>query len=138
MAFVGSDQMNTILEKFLDLKEILNSFNGLEKNFNWLLTDLDGAYPDNYFEDYRIFKEVNDRLNNYWIAGENLTKLANSEEFYLIWGALSAFNKKETINLDDIKEEPYADGNPDFWVEKPKIQHPKAVVELVFWDSSLI
>lgn len=37
-----------------------------------------------------------------------------------------------------LKEEPYADGNPDFWIETPTIQHPKAIIELVFWDSSLI
>jgi len=125
--------LNTILEEFLTLKDILNSFDGLEKDFNWLLTDLEWFNPDeylDYFEDYR--------LNKFWITGENLKKLAENEDFYLIWGVISAFDKKEKINLDDIKEEPYADGNPKFWVENPKIQHPKAVVELVFWDSSLI
>lgn len=29
-------------------------------------------------------------------------------------GSFSAFDKKETINLDMLKEEPYADGNPGF------------------------
>lgn len=133
--------MNTILEKFLDLKEILKSFNGLEKNYNWLLTDLDWSNPDNYldyFEDYRIFKESNNSLNNYWITGENLTKLANNKEVYFIWGVFSAFEKNETIDLDEIKEEPFADGNPNFWVDNPKIQHPKAIAELVLWDSSCI
>ncbi|MEK1832785.1 hypothetical protein AAAC51_39280 [Priestia megaterium] len=37
-----------------------------------------------------------------------------------------------------LKEEPYADGNPNFWIETPAIQHPKTITELVFWDSSLI
>jgi F420-0:gamma-glutamyl ligase len=50
---------------------------------------------------------------------------------YFIWGVFSAFEKNETIDLDEIKVEPYAEGNP-------KIQHPKAVVELVLWDSSSI
>ncbi|OIK15119.1 hypothetical protein BIV60_10340 [Bacillus sp. MUM 116] len=133
--------MNTILEKFFGLKEILNSFDGLEKKYNWLLTDLDGFYTENfldYVEDYRIFEESNNCLDTYWITGENLARLANCKEFYPIWGVFSAFDKKETIDLDDIKEEPFADGNPNFWVKNPKIQHPKAVVELVFWDSSLI
>lgn len=39
--------MNTILEGFLELKEILNSFNRLEKDYNWLLTDLDWSYEEN-------------------------------------------------------------------------------------------
>ena len=134
--------MNTIFKDFLGLKEILNSFNGLEKDYNWLLTDLDWAYPENYldyFEKYRIFEYNDNRLNKYyWITGENLTKLANNEEVYFIWGVFSAFDKNETIDLDAIKEEPYADGNPNFWVKNPEIQHPKAIVELVLWDSSLI
>ncbi|MEY9869154.1 hypothetical protein ABIE66_004533 [Peribacillus sp. B2I2] len=130
--------MNTILEEFLELKEILNSFNGLNKDYNWLLTDLDWSYPENYldyFEDYRI---IDDPHNNFWITGENLTELANNKDFHFIWGVFSAFDKNEKIDLDDIKEEPYADGNPNFWVENPIIQHPKAMVELVLWDSSLI
>lgn len=133
--------MNTILENFLGLKEILNAFNGLEKNYNWLLTDLDWSYPEHhldYFEDFRIFDSSDNCLNSYWITGENLTKLANDNKVYFIWGVFSAFDKNQTIDLGEIKEEPYADGNPDFWGENPKIQHPKAIVELVFWDSSLI
>ena len=111
------------------------------KKYNWLLTDLDWSYPENYldyFEDYREFRSSDDGLNKYWITGDKLKKLANNKEFYFIWGVFSAFEKNETIDLDDIKVEPYADGNPNFWVENPKIQHPKAVVELVLWDSSLI
>ncbi|PAD66389.1 hypothetical protein CHH83_24165 [Bacillus sp. 7586-K] len=133
--------MNTVLDDFLELKEILNSFNGLEQKYNWLLTDLDWTYPENYldyFEDYREFEDSNDRLNNYLITDDKLMQLANNKEVYFIWGVLSAFEKNETIDLDEIKVEPYGDGNPNFWVENPKIQHPKAVAELVFWDSSLI
>ncbi|MGJ7911489.1 hypothetical protein [Neobacillus sp. LXY-1] len=63
--------MNTIFDDFLELKEILNSFNGLQQK--WLLTDLDWSYPKNcldYFEDYREFEDSNDRLNNYWGTGD--------------------------------------------------------------------
>ncbi len=132
--------MNTILESFYDLKEIVSSFNNLHEKYNWLLSDLDGSFPDkylHYFTDYRIY---NNRTNTstYWITGEKLTELANKEDIYFIWGVFSAFDKKEIINLDVLKEEPYAHGNPDFWIEAPIIQHPKAIIELVFWDSSLI
>ncbi len=133
--------MNSILEDFLELKEILNSFRRLEKEYNWLLTDLDWSHPANYleyFKDYRIFEDNGEHPNKYWITGEDLAKLANQKDIYFIWGVFSAFDKNETIDLNAIKEEPYADGNPNFWVENPKIQHPKAVVELVLWDSSLI
>lgn len=132
--------MNTILESFYDLKEIVSSFNNLHEKYNWLLSDLDGSFPEkylNYFTDYRIYNNgING--NTYWITGEKLTELANKEDIYFIWGVFSAFDKKEIINLDVLKEEPYADGNPDFWIEEPIIQHSKATIELVFWDSSLI
>lgn len=129
--------MNTILEDFIALKDILKSFKGIEKKYNWILTDLDWFYPDNYldfFLDYRI----NDDRRIYLITGENLIKLANLKEVYFIWGVFSAFEKTEIIDLDNIKEEPYADGNPNFWVDNPEIQHSKAVAELVLWDSTLI
>ncbi|MDM5294246.1 hypothetical protein QUF81_13770 [Peribacillus simplex] len=86
-------------------------------------------------EDYRIFDNLH---NNFWITGENLKKLANNKDFYFIWGVFSAFDKNEKNDLDDIKVEPYADGNPNLWGETPNIQHPKAKVELVLWDSSAI
>lgn len=131
--------MNTILKHFLSLKEILNSFNGLEKDYNWLLTDLEWSENHlEYFQDYRIFDDNDDRLNNFWITGENLTKLANQEDVYFIWGVFSAFKMNESLDLDSIQVEPYADGNPKFWVDNPEIQHPKAVAELILWDSSLI
>jgi hypothetical protein len=50
--------MNTILEDFVELKEVIKSFDGIERNFNWLLTDLDWSYPANYldyFIDYRVY-----------------------------------------------------------------------------------
>ena len=135
------EKMNSILGDFLALKEILNSFNGLEKEYNWLLTNLDGFLQETaneYFEDYRIFEDNSNRPNIYWIKGRNLEKLANHKDVFFIWGVFSAFDINEMVDLDNIKVEPYADGNPNFWVENPKIQHPEAVVELVLWDSSLI
>ncbi|MFF2445187.1 hypothetical protein [Priestia megaterium] len=132
--------MNTILEDFYELREILSSFNNLQKKYNWLLTDLDGSLPDaylDYFTDYRVYPNE-DRGSTYWITGEKLTELANKEDIYFAWGVFSAFNKNEDIDLDMLKEEPYGDGNPNFWVETPIIQHPKAMTELVLWDSSLV
>ncbi|WP_409292928.1 hypothetical protein [Peribacillus sp. SCS-37] len=79
--------MNTILEDFFDLKEVLNAFQGLENNYNWLLTDLDWSYPEDhlaYFEDFRIYGGRDDCLNKYWIKGENLSKLANDNKVYFI------------------------------------------------------
>jgi hypothetical protein len=60
------------------------------------------------------------------------------KEVYFIWGVFSAIEKNEIVDLDTIKEEPYADGNPNFWMNNPVIQHTLAVAELVLWDSTLV
>jgi hypothetical protein len=39
--------------------------------------------------------------------------------------------------ISNLEVKPYADGNPGFWVENPKLQHPLAKVEIVCFDSSL-
>lgn len=78
--------MNTILESFYDLKEIVSSFNNLHEKYNWLLSDLDGSFPEkyvNYFTDYRIYNNgING--NTHWITGEKLTELANKGDIYFI------------------------------------------------------
>lgn len=89
--------MNTILESFYDLKEILSSFNNLHEKYNWLLTDLDGSFPDkylDYFTDYRIYNNGTSG-NTYWITGEKLTKLANKEDIYFIWGVFLPLIRKK-------------------------------------------
>jgi hypothetical protein len=50
---------------------------------------------------------------------------------------LSAFSKTTSIDLDNLEVIPYADGNPGFWVDNTQIQHPKALIEIVCFDSSL-
>jgi hypothetical protein len=49
----------------------------------------------------------------------------------------SGFSEK--IDLEEIfrSKLPYADGNPDFWIANPRIQHPLAVIEIIAWDSTL-
>jgi len=48
----------------------------------------------------------------------------------------SGIKKEFDIDVNDLSVEPYADGNPNFWIPEPQIQHPLAEIEIVCWDST--
>lgn len=135
----GVTNLNTILEEYASLEDILDSFDGMDKEFNWILSDLDANLPTDFLDyciDHHSYVERN--TNIYLIEGERLREIAGHQESYFIWGVFSAFEKTTKINLEKLSPVPYAEDNPDFWVENPRIQHPQAVAELVLWDSSLV
>lgn len=49
---------------------------------------------------------------------------------------LLVFAASIDLQVKGSKWVPYADGNPDFWNGCPKIQHPRALVEIVCWDAT--
>ena len=53
----------------------------------------------------------------------------------MIWGVLSGFNKK--ITLEEIMKYtlPYAEDNKDIWENLVCIQHPLSEIEIISWDS---
>lgn len=124
-----------------DLKPIFTSFNGLQNEFHWLLTDLMlNYYPANFLSfsrDAKIFTCLEDSQNSFLFDGESLTKLIFSHDIQFIWGVLSALPKDVEIDLKQLAVTPYAQDNPTFWSSNPQIQHPLAVAEIVCWDSSL-
>ncbi|MFT9847658.1 hypothetical protein [Aneurinibacillus sp. REN35] len=128
--------MNTILENYdqmkypTDLRMVFDAFEGKQKKFNWLLTNLELHY-----EPEEIL--YNNSRTAAWITGEELTRIVYQYKIQFIWGVLSGFKKDITIDLDNLDVEPFADGNRGFWIAAPQIQHPLATVELVCWDSTL-
>ncbi|MFC7371676.1 hypothetical protein ACFQPF_08305 [Fictibacillus iocasae] len=130
--------MNTYLEEFPNLKTVLRSFSGREQHYNWLLTDAEFHDFDRCLKYFESEVTFDDGSIAYWITGENLYKLAFEQEPYFVWGVFSAFDKNENIDLETLKPIPYADGHSSYWNGDPRIQHPKAIAELVFWDSEFI
>ena len=69
--------------------------NMVQKNYNWLITDV-VSYPKT--------KEYEDLFSKEycWISGEQLTRILEKEDFQWIWGVLSGFDKnigiKEVLN----------------------------------------
>lgn len=128
--------MNTILERshqmgyHTDIRLVFEAIQGRQKNFNWLLTNIEC----NHDPDPRIRYPYPTYL---WLTGDEITQLVYSNEIQFIWGVFSGFERH--FDLEDVlpHELPYADGNPHFWISNPQVQHPLATLEIVAWDSTL-
>ncbi|PRT31144.1 hypothetical protein MYW48_05380 [Bacillus cereus] len=129
--------MNFILHgsKHTVLASVFDSFQGREKEFNWLITDIEivAHQEEKLIRDYPKMSHP-----IVWIAGEDLSNLVKKYNPQFIWGVLSAFDKSINIDINNLLVEPYANGNEGLWVPSPNIQHPQAKLEIVCWDSSLM
>ena len=135
---------------YTDIRRVFEAFGGRQKEFNWLITNLEfsvNAYfspqnkrlqsanlPPNQFNE-ELLEPLNKEV--VWISGEELTEIVENNSIQFIWAVLSGFDKGIHIDVENLTIEPYADGNPDFWTDTPSIQHPLASVEIVCWDSTL-
>jgi hypothetical protein len=116
------------MKYFTDMRVIFDSLDGRQNEFNWLISDFDlNHYPDESWADEPYI----------WISGNKLTELVYQNNIQFIWGVFSGFKKNITVDFNDRTFIPYAEGNSRLWVKEPKIQHPKAEIEIVCWDSTL-
>ncbi|WP_254509631.1 hypothetical protein [Anatilimnocola floriformis] len=130
--------MQTILEGrckmsyFTDLRMVFQAINNSQRHFNWLITDLQCLRLS-------LDEGLSDPLvapGPHWLTGDELTELVATSELQFIWAVLSGFSPSISLDLGRLEIEPYADGNPNFWVEEPRIQHPLAELEIVCWDAT--
>ena len=131
--------METLLEGYCemayytDLRLVFRAIGDRQRDFNWLITDLKYGWLEVHGDaDPPPFTDS----GPHWRTGEELTRLVAEHEMQFVWGVLSGFPLGVALNLDRLEVEPYADGNPGFWVDEPRIQHPLAEVEIVCWDST--
>ena len=114
------------LEGFTYFKEIFCSLDNFQKDYNWLITDVEAApFKESHYE------RITQSGTYAWISGEELTGIIKKDNFQWIWGVLSGFEKcyaKEEILKYDL---PYADSQGGFWKTELSVQHPLASVELV-------
>jgi hypothetical protein len=68
-----------------------------------------------------------------WMNGKELSDKINEWDYRFTWAVLSAFPRGYQPFLND---EPYADGNPDFWIGSPEKQLKKSLFEVICWDGS--
>lgn len=111
------------------LKEYFNLMDNVQKEYNWLISS---------YECYPRSKEIQSVFSRetVWLSGSELTDIINEEDFQWVWGVLSGFSQK--LSLDEVMayKIPWADGNVAIWNEGDSIQHPLADIEIVAWDSS--
>lgn len=114
------------MEGFTYFKEIFCSLDNFQKDYNWLITDVEAApFKESHYE------RITQSGTYAWISGEELTGIIKKDNFQWIWGVLSGFEKcyaKEEILKYDL---PYADSQGGFWKTELSVQHPLASVELV-------
>lgn len=123
-----------ILEKgnrcYTHLLEILQAIEPAQNHYNWLITNCE-CYP-------RDLKTAEFLSCEYcFLNGSALTDLVEHEDFQWVWAVFSAFEKSLTLDKILAYPLPYADGNPNFWMNPLTIQHPLAQIEIVAFDSSL-
>lgn len=131
--------METLLEGFCampyftDLRLVFRAIGDRQREFNWLITDLDYGWLGPQEDDEQLpFAGA----GPHWQTGEELTRLVAHREMQFVWAVLSGFPLDVSLDLDRLEVVPYADGNQGFWVDQPRIQHPMAEIEIVCWDST--
>ncbi|MGL4550605.1 MAG: hypothetical protein ACRC33_05415 [Gemmataceae bacterium] len=130
--------METLLEGrcgvpyFTDLRLVFRAIGDRQREFDWLVTDLD--YGRLGVHDHRPPPFIG--RGPHWLTGAQLTRQVAEYDLQFAWAVLSGFPPGTPLDLDRLAVDPYADGNPGFWEEQPRIQHPLAEVEIVCWDST--
>ena len=120
------------MEYYTDIRMVFEAFGGKQREYNWLLTNIElNYYPEEFFTDEFLNEK---RL---FISGDELTEIVNEYDIQFIWCVLTGFKKDIQIDTNNLEVKPYADGNPGFWNSNTQVQHPIGTVELVCWDSSL-
>lgn len=114
---------------YTDLKTVFEVFGGREREYDWLLTELECNF---------LPRELQDG-SAWFFSGSDLSDLVRRQDppIQFIWAVLTGFDRGTSVDLAHLDIVPDADGNPDFWRGAPGIQYPNARVELVCFDSSL-
>jgi hypothetical protein len=113
-----------------DLRRVFAALGGRQREFNWLLTDLElNVYPPS-------LPYTTAQTPARWVSGETLSTIVAEHDVQVIWGVLSGFRPGAQPDLVLVDRYPFADGNEALWQPRVQIQHPLAEVEIVCWDST--
>jgi hypothetical protein len=115
-----------------DLRLVFQAFGGRQRDFNWLLTDLElNRYPPGL-----TYQPEGRSADPRRLTGRELTAIVEEHDIQFIWGVLSGFRSGSEVDLTTCATYPYADGDKALWDPNVSIQHPLADVEIVCWDGS--
>ncbi|QDT74474.1 hypothetical protein [Lacipirellula limnantheis] len=117
---------------YTDIGVVYDAFGGRLNQFSWLVT---GGQHTSYFGPDAIHSADGDAT---WLTGTQFDAFAKSVHRLVDWGVFSGFPSDAVLDVDNLQVYPYADGNPQFWVANPTIQHPQAEIEIVCFDTALV
>ncbi|GAB5556834.1 MAG: hypothetical protein SchgKO_10470 [Schleiferiaceae bacterium] len=107
------------VEFHTSLKQVAHWMEINLENYDWHFADVEGGWPG---------------LNGpVWVTGEELRLKIKKDDYPFIWAVISAFPKGSDPIVSD---EPFADGNSEFWKGNPRKQMAGSLFEIVCWDSS--
>ncbi|CAM3914405.1 hypothetical protein VA7868_02290 [Vibrio aerogenes CECT 7868] len=104
---------------FTSLVDVLGWLEIKAEDYDWHFSDVDGGW-----------ETLSDPS---WVTGEELARNLADFDYQFIWSVISVFPKG---TKPFTSEEPYANGNPEFWSGKPEKQLSDSLFEIVCWDSS--
>ncbi|WP_432663701.1 hypothetical protein R9X47_24340 [Wukongibacter baidiensis] len=113
----------TKMRGFTDMRVIFEALNGLQNDYNWLITDIE-CYP-----------EVDEIKEEAFLSGDDLTDVLKQEDIQFIWAVFTGFRKDIEIDVSNLEVIPNIRDNYNFWSET-KIQHSQASIEIDCCDSS--
>jgi hypothetical protein len=111
-----------------DLQTVFRAIGEREKEFDWLVTDLDCD----------TFPVVFQGGNSAWVLpGHTFADVVSRETtpIRFNWGTFSGVGGGVKIDLAHLADLPYADGNAALWSGPPAIQYRGAAVEIVCWNA---
>ena len=112
-----------------DVALIFRALQGRQKEFNWLIADVEcNIYPPEFPDDLENKPS--------WFTGEQITEIVEKQDIQFIWAVLLGFRPEVKIDISNLEVVPCAKEHPTLWQEHPVIQHPQATVEIVCYDSS--
>ncbi len=118
-------------EKFYThLEKLFCALDNMQQNYKWLISNHE-CWPST--------PSIQEILKNEYciLSGQELTDIANTEDFQWIWGTFSAF-EPDVSNEDILKHPlPKNDMYGGFWELPLTMQHPLAKIEIVAWDATL-
>lgn len=117
---------------FTDLRPVFRAVGDRQREFDWLVTDLDYGWLEVRDGRPMPFSEP----GPHWLTGDELSRLVAGYEMQFVWAVLSGFPPNVVLDPARLEVVPYAEGNAGLWVTQPRIQHPLAEIEIVCWDST--
>lgn len=115
---------------YTDLGLVFRALDGAQRELDWILTNLDCIALDGEPLPLEL-RSLTDRPVVY--SGTALSELVERREIQFVWVVASGFPANELPDPASLDPYPFADA---LWHPGVSPQHPRAVVEIISWDSS--